>query len=199
MKKELKGFVCGVLTTALVAGGAAFAAGQWKTIDVLENDITVMVDGVQLNESNFLYNDRTYLPLRAVAEAVGKPVEYDEETNTAYIGNSETTKTFTEAGIYNDKTYLTIYEDETGEQYVDYDEINSLTARTGVFTSINTSFDGTWTFSEWDKDLSTFVDKSTGTCILCRAENGDIKIFIPKSEYDEKIKPILYVYVERLR
>lgn len=101
MKKELKGFVCGVLTTALVAGGAAFAAGQWKTIDVLENDITVMVDGVQLNESNFLYNDRTYLPLRAVAEAVGKSVEYDETTNTAYIGVRETA-TVTDVKYYSD-------------------------------------------------------------------------------------------------
>lgn len=87
MKKELKGFVGGVVATTLVAGGAAFATGQWKTIDVLENDITVMVDGKQVSESNFVYNDRTYLPLRAVAEAVGKPVDYDEATNTAYIGD----------------------------------------------------------------------------------------------------------------
>lgn len=84
---KIKGFVCGVLTTALVAGGTAIAAGQWKTIEVLENDITVMVDGKQVSEDNFVYNDRTYLPLRAVAEAVGKPVEYDANTNTAYIGN----------------------------------------------------------------------------------------------------------------
>lgn len=90
MKKELKGFVCGVVATTLVAGGAAFAAGQWKTIDVIENDITVMVDGKQVTESNFVYNDRTYLPLRAVAEAVGKPVYYDESTNMAYIGNKST-------------------------------------------------------------------------------------------------------------
>lgn len=86
MKKELKGFICGVLTTALLTCTLTFAAGQWKTIDVLENDITVIVDGKQVTESNFVYNDRTYLPLRAVAEAVNKPVEYDEETNTAYIG-----------------------------------------------------------------------------------------------------------------
>lgn len=86
MKKELKGFVCGIVTAAILGTGFVFAAGQWKTIDVLENDITVMVDGQQVTESNFVYNDRTYLPLRAVAEAVGKPVEYDEATNTAYIG-----------------------------------------------------------------------------------------------------------------
>ena len=90
MKRGFKGFVCGVLATTLVVGSAAFAVGQWKTIDVLENDITVIVDGVQLNESNFLYNDRTYLPLRAVAEVVGKPVYYDETTNTAYISDLTT-------------------------------------------------------------------------------------------------------------
>lgn len=91
MKREFKGFVCGVIVTALVAGGAAFAAGQWKTIDVLENDITVLVDGKQVTEDNFVYNDRTYLPLRAVAEVVGKPVDYDEATNTAYIGSKPQT------------------------------------------------------------------------------------------------------------
>lgn len=85
MKKELKGFVCGCVATVLVTG-ITFAATEFKSIDVLENDIKVVVDGKELNESNFVYNDRTYLPLRATAEAVGKPVYYDEETNTAYIG-----------------------------------------------------------------------------------------------------------------
>ena len=85
MKKELKGFICGCIVTTLVSG-ITFAAGQFKTIDVLENDITVMVDGNVLEKPNFLYNDTTYLPLRAVAEAVGKPVDYDEATNTAFIG-----------------------------------------------------------------------------------------------------------------
>lgn len=131
MKKELKGFICGVVATTLVAGGAAFAAGQWKTIDVLENDITVMVDGKQVAESNFVYNDRTYLPLRAVAEAVGKPVDYDTTTNTAYIGqkiaNSSTgptevrlTNTFTTTsdGLY-------IYEDEAKNKYLKVVDINS--------------------------------------------------------------------------
>ncbi len=87
MKKELKGFICGVVTTSVLLCGGAFAAGRWTTIDVLQDDITVIVDGEKVTESNFVYNDRTYLPLRAVAEAVNKPVEYDETTNTAYIGS----------------------------------------------------------------------------------------------------------------
>lgn len=85
MKKELKGFICGCIVTTLVSG-ISLAAGTFKSIDVLENDITVMVDGEVLNSDNFVYNDRTYLPLRAIAEAVGRPVDYDEATNTAYIG-----------------------------------------------------------------------------------------------------------------
>ncbi|HIW57119.1 MAG TPA: copper amine oxidase N-terminal domain-containing protein [Firmicutes bacterium] len=97
MKKEIKGFVCGVVATTLVAGGFAFAAGQWKTIDVLENDITVVVDGETLNESNFLYNDRTYLQIRAVAEALDKTVRYDEATNTAYIESAPSGNTSTAA------------------------------------------------------------------------------------------------------
>ena len=54
MKKEIKGFVCGVVATTLVAGGFAFAAGQWRTIDVLENDITVVVDGKNADREQFL-------------------------------------------------------------------------------------------------------------------------------------------------
>lgn len=87
MKKSIISFICGALSMAVFGGGAvAFASGAWKTINVLENDISVVVDGIRVNESNFLYNDTTYLPLRAVAEAVGKEVTYDERTNTAYIG-----------------------------------------------------------------------------------------------------------------
>ena len=87
MKKNIISFISGALCMAVLSGGiAVFASGAWKNISVLENDITVVVDGKQISESNFVYNDRTYLPLRAVAEAVGKEVTYDETTNTAYIG-----------------------------------------------------------------------------------------------------------------
>lgn len=85
LKEKLKGFVCGVIVTILCIG-VVFAQGTWKTINVLENDITVMVNGKKLEKENFLYNDTTYLPLRAVVEAVGKEVSYNADTNTAYIG-----------------------------------------------------------------------------------------------------------------
>ena len=197
MKKGVKGFVCGVVSTVIIASGLAFAAGNWKTIDVLENDINVLVDGKYISESNFVYNDKTFLPLRSVAEAVGKPIDYDESSNTVYIGTREVVKTFKKIGSYSDRANLSIYEDENGVQYVDFDEINSVTARTGIYTIIWAYFDGSWKFEEWDKNLSKFVERSEGTCVVYESEN-DIKFYIPKLEYDSKIKPILDIYVNRL-
>lgn len=95
MKKELKGFLCGILVSGIVGAGAAYTTGIWESIDVLRNDINVVVNGQQILADNFLYNDTTYLPLRAIGEALDKDVQYDEQTNTAIIsekGDSELTE-----------------------------------------------------------------------------------------------------------
>lgn len=86
MKKEFKGFICGVLATAVVGLGVVSASGVWDNISVLRNDINVVVNGKSIIADNFLYEDTTYLPLRAVSEALNQSVSYDEVTNTAYIG-----------------------------------------------------------------------------------------------------------------
>lgn len=83
----MKKFVCGIVVGALVATAiGATSAGVWENIDVLRNDIRVVVNGEEITADNFLYKDTTYLPLRAVSSALGENVEYDEETNTAFIG-----------------------------------------------------------------------------------------------------------------
>lgn len=38
------------------------------------------------NVEPFIYNGTTYLPVRAVAEALGEKVEYDKNSSTVYIG-----------------------------------------------------------------------------------------------------------------
>lgn len=85
MKKEIKGFMCGVIATSLIGCVSISATGVWDKIDVLRNDINVVVNGTPVSADNFLYNDTTYLPMRVVAEALGKDVQYDETTNTATI------------------------------------------------------------------------------------------------------------------
>lgn len=82
MKKYICGVVTGVVIASVIGVGAA---GIWDNIDVLKNDINVVVNGENITADNFLYQDTTYLPLRAVSEALGANVEYDEAANTAYI------------------------------------------------------------------------------------------------------------------
>lgn len=91
MKKFVCGLLVGVLGTGIISVGAA---GIWDNISVLRNDISVIVNGENITADNFVYNDTTYLPLRAVSEALNQPVNYDETTNTAYIGerNDNTVK-----------------------------------------------------------------------------------------------------------
>ena len=83
MKKFISGMCIG-----LIAGMSAtiIAAGTFEQIDVLRNDITVKVNGEVVDADNFVYNDTTYLPLRAIGEKLGLDVQYDEATNTALIG-----------------------------------------------------------------------------------------------------------------
>ncbi len=83
----MKKFICGIIVGSICTLSAgSLAAGVWDNIDVLRNDIKVVVNGNEVTADNFLYQDTTYLPLRAVSTALGEDVEFDEQTNTAYIG-----------------------------------------------------------------------------------------------------------------
>lgn len=83
----MKKFICGILIGSICTISiGSLASGVWDNIDVLKNDIKVVVNGDEVTDDNFVYEDTTYLPIRAVSTALGEKVEYDEQTNTAYIG-----------------------------------------------------------------------------------------------------------------
>jgi len=54
-----------------------------------ETDIRVYVNGERVNEDIIIRNDRTYIPLRAVGEALGANVEWNDETRSANITFTE--------------------------------------------------------------------------------------------------------------
>lgn len=95
MKKQGKGFLAGVLVTILVLGliGTAAATVGRRTVDVDYNDIKVTLNGdaVALVDANgaavepFAINGTTYLPVRAVASALGLEVGWDQATTTVQL------------------------------------------------------------------------------------------------------------------
>lgn len=88
MKKfNLKSFAMGVVTTALLLPVVAVAS-ELVTINVIPG-IHVNVNGQTLNlpagEDAFIYAGRTFLPVRAVSEALGLEVDWNQVTSTVYL------------------------------------------------------------------------------------------------------------------
>ena len=99
-EKSWKSFVAGMLTMAMVfaLGIPALAAGSTQTLkDVLVGGIRIVIDGQELHPTDaggnpvnpMIYNGTTYLPVRAVATALGKAVYWDGPTYTVYLGNMD--------------------------------------------------------------------------------------------------------------
>ncbi len=53
------------------------------------NDVKVYVNGMRLNEKIIMSNDTTYIPVRAVSEALGANVSWDGKSNSVYVSFTE--------------------------------------------------------------------------------------------------------------
>lgn len=97
MKKRLQGLITGILIGATITGGTVLAANTTTLYDVIANSIKIIVDGQTLNPTDvngnkvepIIYNGTTYLPVRAVANALGKAVYWDGPNYTVYLGEMD--------------------------------------------------------------------------------------------------------------
>lgn len=96
MKKTFKGYLLGFLSAVILVGGVtAFAANTTTLYNVLANGIKIVVDGRKINPKDangntvepIIYNGTTYLPVRAVGDALGKAVYWDGPNYTVYLGD----------------------------------------------------------------------------------------------------------------
>ena len=96
MKKRVQGLIAGMLIGVIVAGGAVFSVNTTTLYNVIDNGIKIVVDGQKLNPTDvngnkvepIIYNGTTYLPVRAVANALGKAVYWDGPNYTVYLGQA---------------------------------------------------------------------------------------------------------------
>lgn len=72
------GIVLGIVLTVAVQ-----VYGEY--ISVALDDISIYVNGVRVRGSNLIYNDKTYVPLREIAEMLNKDVFWDEKLKAATI------------------------------------------------------------------------------------------------------------------
>ncbi len=93
MKKTLKitaiTLVCALALSSLAALGSSIA----KQVDIYFRNIVININGDDIQPKNadgetvepFIYDGTVYLPVRAVAEAVGMDVSWDDKTSTVTL------------------------------------------------------------------------------------------------------------------
>lgn len=95
MKKRLQGLVAGVMVGVILTSGVAIAANTTTLYNVLTHGVKIVIDGEKLTPTDvngnivepIIYNGTTYLPVRAVATAIGKAVYWDGPNYTVYLGD----------------------------------------------------------------------------------------------------------------
>lgn len=100
MKKRIQGLVIGVLIGAILTSGTAFAKEISENAKIFYKNIKVYVNGAEITPKGsdgsvvepFIMNGTTYLPVRAVSNALDQDVEWDGKTQSVYIGKKDRTK-----------------------------------------------------------------------------------------------------------
>lgn len=123
MKDKLKGLIVGVTVGALMATSSAVAFTGVVQKELHYNNIKVTLDGKNVDTVTasgnyvepFIIDGTTYLPVRAVANAVGLDVNWNQNTSTVELttkseatvpGNENVDKTVTTPPVVKEKVVL---------------------------------------------------------------------------------------------
>ena len=101
LKREVRAFVLGALLMALIPTSVVFANSQLVEIFFNVNAVTLDGQTIELgdDEQPFILEGRTFLPVAAVARALGLTVSWDGATQTVHLeGGGQTAQPAQPAG-----------------------------------------------------------------------------------------------------
>ena len=95
----MKKLICTITLAAMLCGAAGAADAPYSAAARLRPDVPVRIGGIEqtfydadgIEVHPIIYNDTTYVPIRAVGELMGKNVNWDGVHLTATIGGERTT------------------------------------------------------------------------------------------------------------
>jgi len=178
VKKRLQGLTAGILIGVILTSGMVFSKQASETINVVYDNIKILIDGKEYQPADangnsvepFIYNGTTYLPVRAIANAFDKEVDWEAQTSTITLGS---------------KNYDWL--DQMG--YVDYETTGVDNSFSAIFDKTQIS-DGTTLnrgiqFKLNDKTSSRKIDDGTTECfqIISYLLNGNYKEFVGSVSY----------------
>lgn len=98
MIKNFKIFALGFISASVIFCGLVYASQISETVQRTFKDIKIVINGNTITPKDangnivepFIINGTTFLPVRAVGEALGLTVAWDGNTNTVTLGNGTT-------------------------------------------------------------------------------------------------------------
>lgn len=189
MKSRIQGLVAGILVGVVLTSGSAFAKQVSEAAQLYYNNIKIYIDGAEIvpKDANgnpvepFAMNGTTYLPVRAVANAFGKDVEWDGATQSVYIGKKDQTKPDT----YLDRIQYTNFEKTDNGANTLYKINGTVTDYLGT-TYTNGMLFYTYTHSIWQMPNCIEDDKDEAQIIIDYPLNSQYstlsgKVVLPKT------------------
>lgn len=196
MKKGIMKVAVTTTLFAAMASASAFAAETTKNVQIQFDNIQLVVDGVPITPKDangsriepFIYNGTTYLPIRAVGEAIGKQVTWDGATKTVYLGEApnETNYLIDICPAYDDSYYNfgRTFEID-GEKYnagsFEFNGFSSgyaLFNLNGQYTSLD-ALVGHTSSRQREKIINIYLDGELSQTIVLEPEQMAEKIHIP--------------------
>lgn len=166
----------------------AMAALAQKYIQVSPG-VHIYVDDRPLATEGFIYDGTTYLPVRAVSEAVGKAVSWDGRTSSVYIGqhsSSEPAAVLTELDYFN-RDGMSIYKESIK------DNLGRTYNRGYLFTFVSQGFVEYKLNGNFSRLTGTFfVNYTNRTSKLCGTLKiyGDGKLLYCSPEITGGVEPV---------
>lgn len=203
LNDKIKGILIGLLIGSIFTSSTIFAKTGSEWIEALYSNIKIYVDGVKVEPKDangtavepFIYNGTTYLPVRAVGQAIGKQVNWDGATQSVWIGEMPgSSNSLTElCPPYDGKKYDVLdsakgeYVTIAGEKYTNIIILNhgsTTTPATALF-NLNAQYD-TLSFEigrvdssgQYDTTLNIYLDGNMYKSYEISAESLPRKISI---------------------
>lgn len=192
MKKNLRSFFAGCLTTLLCVGliGTAAATVAKQQVTISYNDIKVTLNGENVNLVDvngnavepFIISGTTYLPLRAIATALGLDVQWDSANKTAVL----TTK------ADPDMTDGTVLLDQNGIKitYLGIGESTSFMDGYEIKLLLQNTTDTNYTVQIRDLSVNGFMTDAVFSCDVAAGKSAHDSIGLYYLEKDGITGPI---------
>lgn len=211
IKSFMVGGICATLLTTTVSGFATGAIS--KNLSVVYNNFKLVVDGKPVSFGKdlagnkiepFAHQGTTYLPIRALGEALDKKVDWDSKTNTVYVGKTPgegefeyltevlkgvgatRTHKLGDEGKFNmnGKLYNTGFHNTSGGQFIYFNLDNKYKEVEGDIGTMYSRFEGENGLvhaNQNPKDLNIYLDDKLYKTIKISGETAPQKIKIPVS------------------